>query len=104
MALHITDDCISCGACVSECPNTAIFDAGESWTMADGTALSDDAEHDPISDDHTFIVADKCTECNGFYDEPQCVDVCPVDAIQPDPNHQETKEEMLAKKAKLHGE
>ncbi len=104
MALFINDECISCGACISECPNTAIYDAGESWTMADGTALDDDTEHDALSDDHTFIVSDKCTECVGFYDEPQCVSVCPVDAIHPDPNHEESKEELLAKKQKLHGE
>ena len=104
MALYINDECISCGACVSECPNTAIFDAGENWTMADGTSLDDNEEHDPISEDHTFIVAAKCTECNGFFDEPQCVDVCPTDAIHPDPNNEESKEELLAKKAKLHGE
>ena len=26
MALLITDECISCGACLPECPNEAIFE------------------------------------------------------------------------------
>ena len=82
MALIITDECISCGACVSECPNDAI------------------SEGDPIYE----IDPDKCTECVGFFDEPQCVEVCPVDSIIPDPDHQENHEELLAKKKKLHGE
>lgn len=104
MALYINDDCISCGACNSECPNTAIYDAGENWNMADGTASGDSADHDPLNDDHTFIVAVKCTECTGFYDEPQCVDVCPTDAIHPDPNNEESKDNLLSKKVALHGE
>lgn len=41
---------------------------------------------------------DLCTECVGFYDEPQCVNVCPVEAIVPDPNRKESKEELLGKK------
>jgi ferredoxin len=47
------------------------------------------------------IVPDKCTECVGFHDEPQCAAVCPVDCCVPDPNHVESKEELLAKKEKL---
>jgi len=82
MALMITDDCISCGACVSECPNNAI------------------SEGDLIYE----INPDRCTECVGFFDEPQCVEVCPVDAIIPDPDHSENHDELLAKKKQLHGE
>jgi len=59
MALYITNDCINCDMCVPECPNDAIA-MGEHYY-----------EIDP----------DKCTECEGFYDEPQCIPVCPVDCI-----------------------
>jgi ferredoxin len=81
MALKITDDCISCGVCVEECPNDAI---------SEGDAI--------------FVInPDRCTECVGFFDEPQCVNVCPVDCIIPDPEHEETKEQLMEKKIKLHG-
>ncbi|PIE48238.1 MAG: ferredoxin, partial [Gammaproteobacteria bacterium] len=36
-------------------------------------------------------------------DEPQCVQVCPVDCIPKDPAHPETKEELLIKFNLLHG-
>ncbi len=81
MALMITDECIACGACISECPNEAISE-GEPYV----------------------INPDLCTECVGFFDEPQCVEVCPVDCIIPDPDHQESKEELMEKKKKIHGE
>lgn len=82
MALIITDECISCGSCVDECPNQAIS-AGDSIYV---------------------INPNLCTECVGFFDEPQCVNVCPVDAIIPDPNHVESKSDLLEKKKKIHGE
>ncbi|MDO8548848.1 MAG: YfhL family 4Fe-4S dicluster ferredoxin [Ignavibacteria bacterium] len=79
MSLMITEDCINCNACVYECPNDAISE-GESVYV---------------------INADLCTECVGFFDDPQCVGVCPVEGtIIPDPSHQESKEELLAKKEK----
>ena len=34
-----------------------------------------------------YIVTDKCTECTGFHDEPQCAAVCPVDCCVDDPDH-----------------
>ena len=80
MALMITDECINCGACVPECPNEAISEGEEIFII------------DP----------DKCTECVGWYDEPQCVQVCPVDSIVDDPDHRETKEQLLEKFKKLH--
>lgn len=82
MALIINDECTSCGICIDECPNDAI------------------SEGDTI-----FVInPDLCTECVGFYDEPQCVDVCPVEAIVPDPDHKESEEELLEKKKRIHGE
>ncbi len=80
MALIINEDCISCGACEPECPNDAISEGDTIYVI------------DP----------DRCTECVGFYDEPQCASVCPVDACVPDPDIQETKEELMAKKNRLH--
>lgn len=106
MAIKITDDCINCEACEPECPNNAIYPAGESWRFSDGTELSDNTEHQDgaFSDDYFYIVTDKCTECKGFHDEPQCAAVCPVDCCVPDEDNVESDDELLAKKAKLHGE
>ena len=81
MALMITDECINCDVCEPECPNDAISAGDEIYVI------------DPA----------KCTECVGFYDEPQCVAVCPVDCIPLDPDHEESEEELLAKHAQLHG-
>jgi len=44
---------------------------------------------------------EKCTECVGWYEEAQCVEVCPVDCIPKDPEHVETQEELLTKKEAL---
>ena len=117
MAIIITDECINCDACISECPNHAIYEPDEEWSYSDDTDLSGtvtvpynghevdaDAPNDPISDEFYYIVPDKCTECKGFHDEPQCASVCPVDCCVPDENNVETDEELLAKKAWLHGE
>jgi ferredoxin len=40
MAIIITDDCINCGACEPECPNTAIYEGADDWRYKDGTKLS----------------------------------------------------------------
>jgi ferredoxin len=52
--------------------------------------------------DTYYIVTDKCTECTGFHDEPQCAAVCPVDCCVDDPGHRETKEQLMAKKEFMH--
>lgn len=114
MAIKITDECINCGACEPECPNNAIYEGGVEWTMADGTGvkgmytLSDGStteahqKHKPVANDVYFIVHDKCTECQGFHEEPQCAAVCPVDCCVPDEMYRETVEELLAKKDRMH--
>ena len=114
MAIMITDECINCGACEPECPNNAIYEGGVEWAISDGTtvaggyALIDgstvdaDDRVDPISDDFYYITPDKCTECKGFHDEPQCAAVCPVDCCVLDPDHEETEEELLSRKERLH--
>ena len=43
----------------------------------------------------------RCTECVGHFDEPQCVEVCPVDCIPLDPDHQESREQLLKKYNRL---
>ena len=80
MAYKITDDCISCGACESECPNEAISEGDTLYTI------------DP----------DKCSECVGSYESSRCVEVCPVDCCVFDPDHEETKEDLLKKWQGLH--
>lgn len=115
MAIKITDDCINCGACEPECPNNAIYEGGSEWRFADGTGvkgkykglstgLESDAEspQEPKHMDVYFIVSDKCTECKGFHDEPQCAAVCPVDCCVPDEQFTETEAFLLEKKASLH--
>lgn len=114
MAIYITDDCINCGACEPECPNNAIYEGGlewkisdgtgvsESYTLSDGTVVTADQSMDPVEDDFYYIVPDKCTECQGFHEEPQCAAVCPVDCCLPDPNHVENQDTLLARKEALH--
>lgn len=114
MAIKITDECINCGACEPECPNNAIYEGGVEWALADGTSVSGEftlldgttleanQRVAPISTDIYYIVPDKCTECQGFHEEPQCAAVCPVDCCVPDEDHVESPEELLAKKDRLH--
>jgi ferredoxin len=114
MAIKITDECINCGACEPECPNNAIYEGAQEWRFADGTSLSGkvvppsggeydaDAAQEPVSYDVYYIVTDKCTECQGFHEEPQCAAVCPVDCCVPDEDHVETEEQLLQKKDFLH--
>jgi ferredoxin len=115
MAIKITDECINCNACEPECPNNAIYDNGVEWNWAQGTSLTEIEMEDgtvidakkfnaPISNNVFYIVPDKCTECKGFHEEPQCASVCPVDCCVADPDYEETEEVLLAKKAWLHGE
>ncbi len=114
MAIIITDECINCGACEPECPNNAIYEGGVEWSFADGTGVSGnvamldgseidaDQQNEPISDDLYFIVPEKCTECVGFHEEPQCAAVCPVDCCVDDPEHRESEDQLLTKKDKMH--
>lgn len=114
MAIKITDECINCGACEPECPNNAIYEGGVEWaitdgttvkgefTLMDGTVVDSDQRMEPVSTDIYYIVSDKCTECQGFHEEPQCAAVCPVDCCIPDEDHVESVEVLLAKKDKMH--
>ncbi len=75
MSLMITDECINCDVCEPECPNEAIYQGEEIY------------EIDP----------DKCTQCVGHFEQPQCQEVCPVGCIPLDPGHEETQEQLLEK-------
>ena len=79
MALMINEDCINCAVCEPECPNNAIS----------------------AGDDLFVIDPDKCTECVGHFDESQCIEVCPVDCILPDPKHAESKAQLQEKFERL---
>ena len=79
MSLLITDACINCDVCEPECPNEAISQGAEIYVI------------DP----------DKCTECVGHFDEPQCQQVCPVDCIPLDLEHVETREQLMVKYERL---
>ena len=114
MAIKITDECINCGACEPECPNNAIYEGGVEWALADGTTIKGsftlmdgsvmdaDQRNAPIANDIYYIVHNKCTECQGFHEEPQCAAVCPVDCCVADDDYRETVDQLMDKKNRLH--
>jgi ferredoxin len=58
MALKIVADlCTACGDCEPDCPTASI-------KPKKGVYIID---------------AESCTECEGDYDKPQCVKLCPID-------------------------
>ncbi|MEO0973189.1 MAG: YfhL family 4Fe-4S dicluster ferredoxin [Pseudomonadota bacterium] len=75
MALYITDECINCDVCEPECPNEAIWMGPEIY----------------------HITPERCTECVGHFDKPQCQVVCPVECIHVDPQHAETQAQLQRK-------
>lgn len=79
MALRITDECINCDVCEPPCPNEAIS----------------------MGDDFYVIDPNKCTECVGHFDEPQCQVVCPVECIELDPHWKEGQDSLMAKYHRL---
>jgi ferredoxin len=97
MATKITEECINCGACEAECPNTAIYSGGTSYELNGKTS-------DALSTDTYYIVPEKCTECVGHFDQEQCTAVCPVDCCVPDPDHSETEASLYEKAQKVHPE
>jgi ferredoxin len=97
MATTITSECINCGACEPECPNTAIYAGGVQWEL-------DGESHPAIAQDIYYIVPQKCTECVGFYDHEACAAVCPVDCCIPDPNNLEAEAVLIERARKLHPE
>ena len=95
MATVITSECINCGACEPECPNTAIYQGGVEWEL-------NGVKHPAIATDIFYIVPEKCTECVGFFDHEACAAVCPVDCCVPDPKIPETEDVLIARAKQLH--
>ncbi len=81
MSMVINESCINCGNCESPCPNQAIS-AGE----------------------NIYVIAqERCTECVGAFDKPQCVEACPIaDCITIDAARAESQEVLLARYQQLH--
>ena len=102
MALKITSECIACAACLPECPNEAIFE-NRSDAEAKGLKMTEGAggQLTEAADDSIYVISyERCTECVGHFDEPQCAAVCPVDdCCVPDPTYPE-KTAVLLEKAK----
>jgi ferredoxin len=80
MSLRITDECTSCAVCEPECPNEAITEG----------------------EDIFVINPELCTECVGFYDEPQCSAVCPVECCVDDPDYKEDDATLIERTRTLH--
>jgi ferredoxin len=95
MATIITTECINCGACEPECPNTAIYQGGVEYDW-------DGKKNAAISAEFFFIVPEKCTECVGFYDYEACAAVCPVDCCVTDPDRPEPEDVLLVRARELH--
>lgn len=97
MATVITSECINCGACEPECPNTAIYQGGVEWEL-------NGVKHPAIAQDTFYIVPDKCTECVGFFDHEACAVVCPVECCVPDPQMPEVEDLLIARARSLHSD
>lgn len=82
MALIITDECINCDCCEPECPNEAISQGPEYYII------------DP----------NRCTECVGHFDEPQCAQICPVECIPINFELNESREQLFEKFLRLQAE
>jgi ferredoxin len=81
MALMIGPECMSCGLCIEECPNDAILKSIPVYV----------------------IDSELCTECVGSFGEPQCVMVCPLDVIIPNPDYAESHGRLLEKEKRILG-
>ena len=79
MSLKINELCVNCDVCEPACPNQAIAQGETIYVI------------DPA----------RCTECVGHFDEPQCVQVCPVACIPVDPHRVESRETLWQKYQRL---
>ena len=61
MSVIIDDTCITCDACLQQCPVNAIVDDSEN----------------PTGNSRYYVQPEKCIECVGVYDDPQCAAICP---------------------------
>lgn len=82
MSVHITDDCINCSACETECPVHAIMPKLNTQTILNSKRpkyLNNlyMAKYYQ-SFDHYYIIPSRCNECHDVYSAPRCNAVCPV--------------------------
>ena len=70
--------------------------------LLDGKIVNAELPQRAVDDEVYYIVVDKCTECQGFHDEPQCAAVCPVDCCIPDLNNIESTSQLLDKQKLMH--
>ena len=75
----MTQDCCKCGACGTQCPSEAISKGKIGYV----------------------IDANRCTGCVGFFAEPQCVVVCPLGCLIPDPHRVSLRDVATAIKKAL---
>lgn len=61
MSVIIDESCITCDACLQNCPVSAIVD--------------DSAN--PTGEKRYYVQPEKCVECVDLFDDPQCAAICP---------------------------
>ena len=61
MSVIIDDTCITCDACLQNCPVNAIVDDTDN----------------PTGEKRYYVQPEKCIECVGVFDDPQCAAICP---------------------------
>ncbi|MCX6051161.1 MAG: 4Fe-4S dicluster domain-containing protein [Campylobacterales bacterium] len=61
MSVIIDESCITCDACLQNCPVNAILD---------------DANN-PTGEKRYYVQPEKCVECVDLFDDPQCAAICP---------------------------
>ncbi|MBN2816540.1 MAG: 4Fe-4S dicluster domain-containing protein [Campylobacterales bacterium] len=61
MSVIIDESCITCDACLQNCPVNAIVDDGQN----------------PTGENCYYVQPEKCVECVDIYDDPQCAAICP---------------------------
>ena len=98
MALMINNNCIACDACLPACPNQAIFEKrsaaeDKGYRIGQGQGV----------DDSIYVITyDRCTECVGHFDEPQCASVCPIGGCcVPDPDRSESTGVLMERARRL---
>lgn len=61
MSVIINDTCITCDACMQQCPVNAIVDD----------------MNNPTGKKQYYVQPDKCVECVDIHEDPQCAAICP---------------------------
>ena len=61
MSVIIDESCITCDACLQNCPVNAIVDDS----------------NNPTGENRYYVQAEKCVECVDHFEDPQCAAICP---------------------------